>query len=128
LASVPKQCLGQPVPIGRSKSETQKRRRLASSGGCAGLSRSSNSDELKSLRIQLWGALGEVEHLDADHLILLVEIQDHPWRNLLRLDNRRVVKAQVKSVGFAVNLQFHSLPFIVRSKYTLTTRSGTTVL
>jgi hypothetical protein len=49
-------------------------------------------------------------------------------RQFIGLDDARVVKPQVKSVGFAVNFQLHSLPFIVRSKYTLTTRSGATVV
>src|ERR1019366_3321974 len=88
----------------------------------------SNGHELQRLRIQLRSALGEPQHFDANHLVLLVEIQHDARRHLFRFDNWRVVQAQVKSVRFAVNLQFHSLPLIVRSKYTLTTRSGATVV
>src|SRR5437867_6417774 len=89
---------------------------------------SSNCHELKGLGVQLRCAFGEIEHLDAHYLVLLIEIQHYARRDFFRLDNPRVVKAQIKGVGLAVNFQFHSLPFIVRSKYTLTTRSGATVV
>ena len=88
----------------------------------------SSGHELNRVRVQLRGALGQPQHLDANHLVLLVEIQHDPRRHFFGLDDRRVVQAQLQSVPFAVNLQFHNLPFIVRSKYTLTTRSGATVV
>jgi hypothetical protein len=83
---------------------------------------------LELLEVKAGGALGEIEHLDTDHLILRAEVQHDSWGHFLGLHDGRVVQAEMKGVGFTVNLQSHSLPFIVRSKYTLTTRSGTTVL
>src|ERR1039457_2795163 len=83
---------------------------------------------LQLLQVQFRRAFGEMQKFDTDHLIVLVKIQHHARRNFLGLDDFGIIQPQVKRVGFFVHMQFHSLPFIVRSKNTLTTRTGSTVV
>src|SRR5207248_1065641 len=54
--------------------------------------------------------------------------ENHTGRDFLRLNDLGIVQTQVKCVGFLVHVQPHNLPFILRSKNTLTTRFGSTVL
>src|SRR5205823_6616570 len=79
-------------------------------------------------RFQIRRALGQVEHFHSNDFISFVIIENHTGRDFLRLNDLGIVQTQVKRVGFLVHVQSHNLPFILRSKNTLTTRFGSTVL
>ena len=61
-------------------------------------------------------------------LFVFVVIENHARRDFLRFNDLGVIQPQVKRVGFLVHVQSHILPSILRSKNTLTTRFGSTVL
>ena len=72
--------------------------------------------------------LGQVERLDANDFFFFVVIENYAGRDFLRFNDLGVIQPQVKRVGFLVHVQSHILPSILRSKNTLTTRFGSTVL
>jgi hypothetical protein len=84
----------------------------------------SHCHEFQSAWIQLGRALGEFENFHGDDALSFVVVQHDTWRDFFRLDGFRIVELRIQGIGFLVHVQFQSLPFITRSKYTLTTRSG----
>lgn len=84
--------------------------------------------EFQLVQLQFGRAPGQMEDFNTDNLIALIKVQHYPGRHFLRFDDLGIIQSQVERVGFLVHVQFHSLPFIVRSKNTLTTRTGSTVV
>jgi hypothetical protein len=67
---------------------------------------------------------GQLQQLYSHDVSGRVEIQDHPGFDLFGFNDRGVVEAEVQRVAVRVDLEPHSLPFIRRSKNTVTIRSG----
>jgi len=70
------------------------------------------------------GASGKMQHFHSDHVVVRVVIQHYAGSDLLGIQNLRVVKTQLKRVRFRINRQFHSFPFILRSKWIVTIFNG----
>lgn len=83
--------------------------------------------ELYSAQAREGNPVGHAENLDAHQLVVGVVIEDHPRAHLFGLDDGRVVKPEVESVGFFVETYLHCLFLWVRSKYAVTIRHGTVV-
>src|SRR5258706_74326 len=66
------------------------------------------------------------ENLNAYYLVLLVVVQHDARSYFLGFYDSRIVQTQIKSISLGIYFQLHNFPFILRSKYPLTTRSGTT--
>src|SRR5437879_13323056 len=84
----------------------------------------SGNEDFELLQVALGDAPLEVEHLDADNLLLGVEVQHDARLHLLGLDNLRVVQAKVKRIDLRVVADSHVLPRCRRSKQMVTTRGG----
>src|SRR6266850_2818981 len=82
----------------------------------AGSLRRSGNQHFELLQVALGDAPLEVEHLDADNLLLGVKVQHDARLHLLGLDNLRVVQAKVKPIGLRVVVDSHVLPRCRRSK------------
>src|SRR5438309_7007936 len=67
----------------------------------------SGNEDFELLQVALGDAPLEVEHLDADNLLLGVEVQHDARLQLLGLDNLRVVQAKVKRIGLPVVADSH---------------------
>src|SRR6267143_6705940 len=76
----------------------------------------SGNEGFELLQVALGDAPLEVEHLDADNLLLGVEVQHDARLHLLGLDNLLVVQAKVKRIDFTVVADSHVLPRCRRSK------------
>src|SRR5438552_13823289 len=90
----------------------------------AGSLRRSGNEHFELLQVALGDAPLEVEHLDADDLLLGVEVEHDARLHLLGLDNLRIVEPKVKRVDLLVVTDSHILPRCRRSKYTVTIRGG----
>ena len=90
------------------------------------LAPASGSLVLQLLKIELRRTARKVKHLNADYLVVLVEVQHHAGGDFFGFDDFGVIQPEIERVGFFIDVQFHSLPFMVRSKNTLTTRFGST--
>lgn len=65
-----------------------------------------------------------MQHFYSHDIVLCVVIQHNSRRDLLRIFDLAIRKAQIKCVNVRVNRQFHSLPFMARSKCNVTIFSG----
>jgi hypothetical protein len=65
-----------------------------------------------------------LEHFHTDDFAGFIEIKDYARRHLFRLDDFRVIQTEIQGVRLGIEMQLHSLSFMVRSKNTLTTRQG----
>src|SRR6266850_6969459 len=73
----------------------------------AGSLRRSSNEDFELLQVALGDAPLEVEHLDADNLLLGVEVQHDARLHLLGLDNLRVVQAKVRRIDLRVVADSH---------------------
>ena len=64
----------------------------------------SGAPVLQLLEIELGRTTRKVEHLDADHLVVLVEVQHHARRDFFGLDDLRIIQSQVERVGFFIDV------------------------
>ena len=69
-----------------------------------------------------------MEHFHTDDFARFIEIKDYAGRHLFRLDDFRVIQTEIQGVRLGIEMQLHSLFFMVRSKNTLTTRHGATLV
>ena len=69
-------------------------------------------------------APSSIENLDADNLVLVVEIENDAGLHFLGLDDLGIVQAKIQRVGILGEVNFQGLPFCVRSKNTVTTLAG----
>src|SRR3989475_8854762 len=76
----------------------------------------SGNEGFELLQVALGDTPLEVEHLDADNLLIGVEVQHDARLQLLGLDNLRVVQAKVKRIDLRVVADSHVLPRCRRSK------------
>ena len=75
--------------------------------------------ELKFLEVEPGSALGEVQNLHTDYLILLVEVEPDSRCHLFGLDHPGIVQPEAQGVSLGIHFQPHNLPFLLRSNYTL---------
>ena len=66
------------------------------------------------LQVRLGQALANIQHLEADHAILAVKVDDYAGADFLGFDNVRVVQADVERVRLGVELESHGLVSLVR--------------
>ena len=65
-------------------------------------------------------------HFHPDDFSRIAEVKDDARRDLLGVNNFRVIQLQRESVCLLVDMEFNKFPFMVRSKNTRTTRQGAT--
>ncbi len=80
--------------------------------------------ELDLPKVGRWNAIGYLQHLNADDLIVGVEVEHDAGVDLLRLDDRGIVQAEVQGIGVGIDVKLHSLFLDVGSTYAVTTRGG----
>ena len=74
------------------------------------------TERLRCLFQWLMVAFADRQNLDADNLARLVKVQNNAGLHLLRFNDLRFAKPDMQRVSGRVILDFHSFPFIVRSK------------
>ena len=60
-------------------------------------------------------AFREPEQFDAHHFVGVVVVKDHARRDFFGVDDGGVVKEEIEGIGFFINVDLYSLPFMVRS-------------
>src|SRR5437762_6260476 len=74
----------------------------------AGSLRRSGNQHFELLQVALGHAPLEVEHLDADNLLLGVEVEHDAGLQLLGLDNPRIVEPKIKRIDLLVVADSHA--------------------
>jgi hypothetical protein len=58
--------------------------------------------------------ISHIQTFNAHNLVVIVEVKQDAGIDLFRLDDRRVIQAEIDGVGFLIKLEFHILARLVQ--------------